>query len=89
MKYRHMNFVLDWRDNLRAEQEKERERRRMDEIEEEARTYAKLIELDPEGGEAWFDDDNNVPAWGLRVERIKIMKARIQELEGLNAKNTE
>ncbi len=43
--------------------------------------YQQLIALDPDGGEAWFDDDNNIPDFGLPADRNKLLRARIAELE--------
>ena len=43
--------------------------------------YRRLLELDPENGEAWYDDDNNVPNYGSTYERCQILRRRIVELE--------
>lgn len=49
--------------------------------EEDHAAYQELIEIDPENGEAWYDDDKNVPVFGSRRDRIKLVRARIDELK--------
>jgi len=51
--------------------------------EEERRVYQELLEVDP-NGEAWFDDNDNIPEYGSRVERIRLMRERIAEIEYKN-----
>lgn len=41
--------------------------------------YLEMRSLDP-NGEAWFDDDANVPEFGTRTQRIQILEKRIAEL---------
>ena len=54
---------------------------------EDKAAYRELIALDLEGGEAWYDDDNNVPAFGSTRERIKIVRARIEYLKSQRGKD--
>jgi len=44
--------------------------------EEDRLAYQELIKLDPEGGEAWFDDPANIPEFGSTRERINLVRAR-------------
>jgi hypothetical protein len=41
---------------------------------------AKLRQLDPKGWEAWYDDDNNVPAIATMAELLDIVQARCETL---------
>lgn len=50
----------------------------------DADAYLELLELDPDGGEAWFDDNDNVPEHGSVLERIKLIEAHIAELKEMN-----
>ena len=77
MKMQHMRHVLDFREKLEKDQAKERQRK----IEVTQVLYCRLIELDPVGGEAWFDDNENVPEFGTVDARIAILEKRISELE--------
>ena len=67
---------------LREELRQQVQERRMTKLHEKACSlYTRLVELDPEGGEAWYDDDDNVPAFGPVRERIVILERRIAQLE--------
>lgn len=77
MKIQYMDKVLDFREELSNEQTREMQRK----IEITQTLYCRLIELDPLGGEAWYDDNENVPERGLIDERITLLKMRIEELE--------
>jgi len=70
-------FLAYWKE---AGAKEEREKRLRALQVEQYRAYQELLKLDPEGGEAWFDDDANVPAFGSIRERIEILKTRIREL---------
>lgn len=56
---------------------------------EELEWIYKLIDVDPEGGAKWYDNDENVPAWGTRRARIELIKARIKQLEADDGKHIE
>lgn len=45
--------------------------------------YQHLIELDPIGGEVWFDNDDNVPELGSIKNRIELIQFRIDLLIAL------
>lgn len=60
--------------------DKAKEERRQKNEEECSQALAELAEIDPNGWEAWYDDDNNVPAYGLVSERAMLIRTRIAEL---------
>lgn len=59
---------------------REREARRIERIERRNALYRRLIELDPEGGEEWYDDDANVHPFNLG-EQITALEKRVEELQ--------
>lgn len=59
----------------------DREERLLALQEEQHAVYLELLEADPEGGEAWFDDNENIPEFGSIRERIRLMRARIDYLK--------
>ena len=67
---------LDFQDHLKTTWEREQEAKREALQKEDWLAYQELIELDPEGGEAWFDDDANIPERGNTRERINLVRAR-------------
>ena len=59
---------------------REEERRKLREREQEV--IERCVELEGiDNFSAWWDDDNNVPAFGKRRERIALVEARIAQLE--------
>jgi hypothetical protein len=77
MKYQHMSMVMDWKADLKEQQaayaiEQMSERQTI--------LYHELLSLDL-AGEAWFDDNNNVPEYGGLRERINILEKRIADLK--------
>ncbi len=50
--------------------------------------YARLIELDPVHGEAWFDDETNVPSSNPQIVTNDILRRRIAELEAAKVDTT-
>lgn len=80
MKYQHMQYVMNWKSELLETQAKEQVRR----LEErQARLMNELSRLDPDGWLAWFDDDNNVPAFGYINQRCALLEERIGELRAM------
>jgi len=78
----HREFVKYWEE----EGYKADLKARQDALDEDLkRAYQALIAIDPEGGEAWYDDDDNVPLVANtlreRQERIDLVLARVEELE--------
>jgi len=75
---RHMQYMRELQEEAAmAEREKQLEALH----DEDRAAYQELIALDPDGGEAWYDDDNNIPALGSTRERIKLVRARINDLK--------
>ena len=85
MKYTHMNHTMQERAVLKEQLDREADRvrlaREVNEIETEADLTRRCILL--EGEKAfykWWDDDTQVPPFGLRKDRIKLIEKRILEL---------
>jgi len=75
---RHAQYMRELQEEAaKVEREKQHEALH----EEDQAAYQELIALDPDGGEAWYDDDNNIPAFGSTRERIRLVRARIDELK--------
>jgi len=66
----------DLQDDIDAAYERERKTKRESLHEEDRLAYQELLKLDPEGGEAWFDDPANIPEIGSARERINLVRAR-------------
>lgn len=48
---------------------------------EDKAVYRELLQVDPDGGEAWYDDDANIPNYGSTRERIRLVRARVEFLK--------
>jgi hypothetical protein len=84
MKIVHMRYMMDWKSDLAEKQEEEARRKLKEYWEgEQAKLMQRLVSLDPDGWEAWYDDDMNVPAFGYINERCVLLEARVKELETL------
>lgn len=85
MKYQHMRMVMDWKADLNESQDAEAERRAAlkDQF---ADALAKLKAADPQGWEAWYDDDQNVPNWnnwGQCGPAIEAIQKRVAEVKAV------
>lgn len=77
MKWVHMNYVVDWKADLKEQQAKYAMEKL---LERQAELMTELMELDM-AWEAWFDNDDNVPEFGTVQSRIVILEKRIADLK--------
>ncbi len=79
---RWMRGRMEWNEKLKEEQAQEVQRKRQAELLcQQADVMDELMSIDPQGWEAWYDDDRNVPAYGTVTERIEILRKRVAELK--------